>query len=193
MQQFRVFFTLIVKGAKQMENNTHALVRRSQENDAAAFAELYEMFNRDLYRFAFYMLGNREDALDAVQDAVLQAYLKIATLKNPDAFKSWLFKILSNVCKQNLIKHAQNGQSLDLEDFKNLIPDDNSSQFVMSLELREAIFGLNEEERDIVLLSVIGNYKSQEIAKMLDSRPGTIRSKLARSLIKLKTTIDKNE
>ena len=62
---------------------------------------------------------------------------------------------------------------------------------MLAMELREAIYGLSDEERSIVLLSIIGGYKSHEIAKALSCPPGTVRSKLSRSLAKLRLTAEK--
>lgn len=161
-------------------------VRQAKKGDCDAFSTLYEAYSADLYRFAFYMLGNREDAQDAVQDAVLQAYTHIGSLKKDAAFKSWFFKILSNCCKARHSEAFRSGAILPLEDLSDLAPDERAAEFLSSLELRDAIYSLSEEERTVVLFSVIGGYKSHEIAKILQLPASTVRSKLSRSLAKLK-------
>ncbi|MDR1631203.1 MAG: RNA polymerase sigma factor [Oscillospiraceae bacterium] len=166
--------------------DTAQAVAQAKTGDCDAFSMLYETFSADLYRFAFYMLGTREDAQDAVQDAVLQAYTHIGSLKKDAAFKSWFFKILSNCCKAKLIRASRQGGVLPLEDFSDLAPDERAAEFFSSLELRDAIYRLSEEDRTVVLFSVIGGYKSHEIAKILQLPPSTVRSKLSRSLEKLK-------
>ena len=165
------------------------LVLKARNGDADAFAALYSQFSSDLYRFAFYMLGNREDARDSVQDACLLAFANISSLQKAGAFKSWLFKILSNCCKAKLTRAAEKGAPLPLDDFYELIPDENSAGFILSLELREAVFSLSEEERNIVLLSVVGGYKSHEISEILGLGASTVRSKLSRSLTKLRVIL----
>ena len=58
------------------------------------FIELYTAVYKDLYRYALYVLGNREDAEDAVSEAVVDAYAEFGKLRDKGAFKGWIFKIL---------------------------------------------------------------------------------------------------
>ena len=58
--------------------------------------ELYQAVYQDLYRLAYYYLGNAADAEDAVQEAALSAYENFRKLKNQEAFRPWIFKILVN-------------------------------------------------------------------------------------------------
>ena len=171
-----------------MENS---LVLKARNGDCDAFAALYSQYDTDLYRFAFYMLGNSEDARDCVQDACLLAFTNISSLQKAEAFKSWLFKILSNCCKAKLARASERGSPLPLDDFSGLIPDENSAGFILSLELREAISALAEDERDVVLLSVVGGYKSHEISAITGLGASTVRSKLSRSLVKLRVILSK--
>ena len=68
------------------------------------FLELYETVYKDLYRLAYYYLGNSQDAEDVVGETVLKAYEKFATLRKKESFKSWIFKILVNQCMAFLRK-----------------------------------------------------------------------------------------
>ena len=70
--------------------------------DAAQFSKMYADVYQDLYRYALCMMKNPQDAEDAVSDAVLAAFENIGKLKNPDAFKSWIFTITTNVCRKKL-------------------------------------------------------------------------------------------
>ena len=60
------------------------------------FIRLYETVYKDLYRLAYYYMGNPQEAEDAVAESVLKAYEKFGTLRNKEAFKKWIFKILVN-------------------------------------------------------------------------------------------------
>lgn len=66
------------------------LVKRAKEGEIAAFAALYEEIYKDLYRFALYTLRNRQDAEDAVSEAVTDAFASIGKLRREDAFRAWL-------------------------------------------------------------------------------------------------------
>ena len=64
------------------------------------FMELYEAVYKDLYRLAYYYMGNAQDAEDVVQDATLSAYEHFGRLRTEEAFRPWIFKILVNRCRR---------------------------------------------------------------------------------------------
>lgn len=147
------------------------------------FMELYETVYKDLYRLAYYYLGNAQEAEDAVSETVLKAYENYASLRNEDAFRGWIFKILVNQCKsQQRKKNSRNNTEL-LEE-PSYYPE--LSDTVVTKELLSC---LTEEERQIVVLTVFGGYKGEEIAKLLHRRHSTVRSKYRRALKKLEQQI----
>lgn len=147
------------------------------------FIELYETVYKDLYRLAYYYLGNAQDAEDAVGETVLKAYEKFSSLRNEDAFRGWIFKILVNQCKSQLRKSGsrKNAEFLEEPSYHPELGDT-----VMAKDLLSC---LSEEERQIVALAVFGGYRGEEIAKMLHRRHSTIRSKYRRALKKLEQQI----
>lgn len=173
-----------------MKKDLEKLVREAQTGSSKAFASVYSFYATDLYRFALWYTGNSADAEDCVQEAVLLSFRSIAKLQKPSSFKSWMFKILSNVCKSKLNDPADKLCSVPV----HAIPETNSSAVTadtgLSAELNEALSMLEPDEKQIVLLSVIGRYKSGEIAKMLDMTAGSVRSKLSRSLKKLREILE---
>ena len=70
-------------------------VKLAVSGDKQAFSRLYALVYEELYRTAFYSLRNEHDAADAVSDTVLDAYNSIGKLWSEEAFRSWIFKILS--------------------------------------------------------------------------------------------------
>ena len=134
---------------------------------------------------------SREEAEDAVQDAVCAAFQGIGALRSVSSFKAWLFSILSNTCKHHIAAVKERRLTTPLEEARRLGESECSEELMLAMELREAIYALSDEERSIVLLSIIGGYKSHEIAKALSCPPGTVRSKLSRSLAKLRLTAEK--
>ena len=89
------------------------LVKRAKRGDTEAFASLYSEVFQDMYRFAFYTLGNREDSKDAVSEAVLSAFSSIKNLRKEEAFRSWIFRILFVKCKERRREYAN--QTLELD------------------------------------------------------------------------------
>ena len=169
-----------------MKNDLEKLVREAQAGNGKAFATVYSFYATDLYKFALWYTGNSADAEDCVQEAVLLSFRNISKLQKPSAFKSWMFKILSNVCKSKLTNPADSVCTVAIHEIRETVADDTVIDAGLSAEVYDALSALEEDERQIVLLSVIGRYKSGEIAEMLDMTSGTVRSKLSRSLKKLR-------
>lgn len=157
------------------------LVLVAQKGDKEAFAQLYQHIYKDLYKFAYYTLKNEQDAQDAVSDAVMDAYSGISKLKSPDAFRGWMFKILSVKCKRKLKSYVERNKESDIDEVDLSV---NGSE--ESLELKQALSLLTDEERMIVSLTVFGGYDSSEIAKMLNLNRNTVRSKHSRALAKMR-------
>ena len=160
------------------------LVLVAKKGDKDAFAQLYQHIYKDLYKFAYYVLKNDQDAQDAVSDAVIDAYAGISKLKNADAFRSWMFKILSAKSKRTLKTYLVRNHERDLDDVERTVRGSEES-----LELKQALGILSDEERMIVSLTVFGGYDSAEIGKMLNLNRNTVRSKHSRALAKMRTVL----
>lgn len=164
-----------------MEKNTDLIVINAQNGDKTAFQELYREVYKDLYRYALFVLKNKQDAEDVVADTVTDAFYGIKKLRFPASFKAWIFKILSSKIKQKLKEYARAKKEdivyPDLQDHANM---------TAQVEMFSALGHLSETEQQIVLLSVIGRYTSAEIGQILSMNAATVRSKLSRSLTKLR-------
>ena len=83
-----------------MDRSTDAqIVERVLRGDAELYAELVERYRDRYARYALHMLGNREDAEEALQDAFTRAYRSLARCEDPERFGAWLFRILVNRCR----------------------------------------------------------------------------------------------
>ncbi len=160
--------------------------------DAKTFAGMYEAVYKDMYRFALCMMKNPHDAEDAVSDAVVNAYGHISSLRSREAFKSWIFAILSNICKKKLSANAKQqkqeaGSFFGQEELHIPVEEED---FSLSMDLRKAFSILSEEEQLIVGLSVYGGYQSSEIGQMINMNANTVRSRRKRALEKMSVVLD---
>lgn len=148
------------------------------------FLELYEPVYKDLYRLAYYYLGNYQDAEDIVSETVLKAYEKFASLKKKEAFKTWIFKILVNQCMTHLRKKSSKRTAELVKEpvFEPKLEDSVAAGDLLSV--------LSKEERQIVVLSVFGGYKGEEIAELLHIKHSTVRSKYRRALKKMEQSLE---
>ncbi len=156
------------------------------------FLKKYEEIYKDLYRYAYFSLGHAQDAEDAVSEAVMDAYASINQLKDVNAFRGWMFTILSRKCKQKRKEYAEN-KVISIDEkrdetgkgFEEILSNDEICVSDKE-ELKEMFFSMTPEERRIVGLHVICGYTSKEISKILGVRESTIRSKEHRAFLKLR-------
>lgn len=165
------------------------LIKSAKHGDKDAFAMLYGNYESRLYRYACYKLRNRDDACDAVADTIVCAYEEIGSLKKASAFDSWIFSILRAKCNKYI---KQQIKQREADDYTTLFDSAELSTTISneSVELKEALAMLNENEREIVLLSVIAGLTSREISKITGLTAGSVRSKLSRSLTKMKDFLE---
>ena len=173
-----------------MSAHINELVTLAKNGDADAFGELYEIYYKEMYRYACCVTGSAELAQDAVSDAVLSAFRQIGSLKKAEAFKGWLFRILCASCKRAYTENRHKSALVYLDDENSADSEpEKTYDLDLSLDLQRALDSLSEEEKEIVLLSVICNCKSHEIAKITGHPASTVRSKLKRALKKMKDCI----
>lgn len=166
-------------------------VKKAQKGDADAFAELYSLVYKDLYRIALLNLNNEHDASDVVSDAVLEAYTSIRNLKNEKAFKSWIIRILTVKIKNKQREYIKNRDySRELDEAAETESAEEMS--FEGLEVMEGFNRLSEEDRLMLSLDVVSGYKSEEIAGMCGSNANTVRSRVSRAKEKLKQFLSDN-
>jgi len=165
-----------------MSSNVENLVIKSKEGNTAAFGDLYELYSKDMFRFAYFYTGSQAVAEDCVSEAVLIAFRKIGELKNISSFKSWLFRILRNCCAASFRKTSR--EILEQENFSGVHSFENDENEKISL--KNALVKLPDDERELIILHYCIGYTSKEISRMLTMNENTVRSKIARSTGKLR-------
>ena len=164
------------------EITAHVLLAKN--GDTSSFCKLYELYYKDMYRYAYYMLGGSDDVEDVISETVLDAFTGIKNLKHPTKFKSWIFQILTTKCKRQIaiyVKKRENTQD-DVPE-EQLRREDHP--YALSVDVQNAFASLSETEKTVVSLMVFGGYTSREAAKLLKSKEGTIRSLKSRAFTKM--------
>ena len=167
-----------------------ALVRAAKHGDKESFAKLYDYFAPELYRTALFTLGNEADAEDAVSETFLEAYKGLHNLRDESSIRRWMLTILSARCKRRIAGYIQERKNTDIDEMVDLPAPSGDGPDADRLSAREALFLLQPDERQIVVLSAVMGYKTREIAQMLELPHGTVSSKLYRSLKKLKSILE---
>lgn len=162
------------------------LVKQAKNGDTAAFGKLYSNVAADLYRFAVFQTGSPDRAEDAVSEAVLLAFQKIRNLEKAEAYKSWMFTILLNCCRKQLREKKAQLCLVSPEDVDIAAAAVDLSE---NAALKNALARLEDEERELFLLSVLFGYSSKELAELTRTKPSTVRSKLFRTKGKLQALL----
>lgn len=149
------------------------------------FLNEFDMIKDQLYRFAFLYLRDESTALEAVDETVFLAYKHLKQLKQPQYFKTWITRILINVCKKEIKRKKRITTLDDLAD--------QSHEDYDSLPLKEAISKLPEELQLIINLRYFNDYTVVETANILKLPQGTVatRQRKALSLLRLELEVDK--
>ena len=144
------------------------------------FTELVLASEKTLYRVSMSMLKNETDCEDAVQTAILTAYQKLDTLKNEEFFRTWLVRILINVCNKQL---SHKKRFIDIQEYmETAVPSSD-----INIDVKIALEGLPVKIREVVVLYYIEEFSVKEIKSILNIPEGTVKSRLSkgRELLKL--------
>ena len=155
-------------------------VKRAKRGDKEAFCNLIILNKVAVYRVAKAILNKEEDIEGAVSESILKAYKNIQTLKDEAFFKTWLIRIVINE-SNNLYKKRFKEIAVDKDHFKNIKVNDNYKD----LSLYNAINSLDEDLRITTILFYFEDMKYKDIAKILNVKEGTIKSRLSRAKEKL--------
>jgi len=181
--------------------NSQELAPRSDHKE---FEKLVERTQRQAYNMAYRMTGNRDDAEDLTQEAYLRAYRSFGTYNRQLPFESWFFRILSNLFidlmrRRPKLKPLSLDQPVGEEEHDDnmllQIPDEQSNpernlmEQVMDEKLQTALAGLPEAFRVAVLLCDVEGKTYEEIAQVMGSSIGTVRSRIHRGRTLLRRTM----
>lgn len=166
------------------------LVARAKLGEADAFGEIYKFYYKDMYRYAYYMLKNPDDASDAVEEATLDSYRGIGNLREADKLKSWLFTILHAKCKRCLMKYANLSEDYVESEELEAVADENSSDVALSLDVRSALDKLPPDDRQIVVMHTMQGFTTREIADVIGMNENTVRTRHKRALDKLRVLLE---
>lgn len=172
--------------------NDQDLLARHVAGDKDAFGELVRRHRDRLWAVALRTLGDREEAADAVQDALVSAYRAAHTFRGQSAVTTWLHRITVNACLDRARKAASRKTSPvdDTERLEQLLEPHESAAAPaerndLHRELLEALGTLPTDQRAALVLVDMQGYPVAEAARVLDVPTGTVKSRCARGRARL--------
>lgn len=141
--------------------------------DEEQFTNAVRQYQKLLFHIAYSMLHNEQDCADAVQQALLNAWRTSERLRNEQAIKAWLARILVNECNALLRKKAR----VQLTELRDDLPSPPRAD---NLPLHDALARLSPEMRMPIVLNYLEGFTIAEISRTLRLPTGTIKSRMAK-------------
>jgi RNA polymerase sigma-70 factor (ECF subfamily) len=181
-------------------DDERALIERCLAGDAAAFEPLVERYRQRVWRLAYQLLRNREDAWDCAQEAFVRAFHSLGSFRGQSAFYTWLFRITVNVATDRQRARAAQARAFGAErvpeeEWRRTTPDtgarpDQSAvQSEQRERIRQALDALPPKARTIIMLSDVDGLSYREIAEVLGCPIGTVMSRLHNARKRLKALL----
>ena len=165
------------------------------------FEQLVEPHLERLYKYAYRLTGQRDEAEDLVQDLLVKLYPRLEEMKQIDKLGPWMARILYRMYIDNI--RRQQRSPIDLTDDEEAVYESNASSQAGPLEsvdndltheiINAALQKLNEEHRVLIILHDVEGHNLQEIHEITGVPVGTIKSRLSRARAKLREMIRKRD
>jgi RNA polymerase sigma-70 factor (ECF subfamily) len=176
-----------------MEGSDAAAVARARAGDREAFRALVERHSRNVFRLAFRMTGNEEDAEDVVQETFLKAYRNLPRFAGQSEFSTWLHRIAANCAVDSLRRGASRWMQerpLEAESLEAAASDPTPERAFFGSEIHRRVArsleGLSAMERAAFVLRHFEGRTIAEIGKTLGVRSGAAKNCVFRAVAKLR-------
>lgn len=181
---------------------------RLRERDEDAFSEMVRLEGDRVFNLVFRMVGDRSEAEDIAQEVFVTVFKQIDSFRGESQFSTWLLRIAANHAK-NRIKYLARRRTTD-DDVNEMETDHDPSLADRSMQARihrpdtmlevaelgdlleQAISALDEEQRLLVILRDMEELSYEDICEITGLPEGTVKSRLHRARMELKTLLDKN-
>ena len=158
------------------------IIKHCQRGDMAAFKTIYDAYSQSMLRVALRMLGNQQDAEDALQAAFIKLYRGISGFRFQSKFSTWFYQILSRVCF-DMIRARKRRQTDELPE----PPVGELPQTDLRMQLEEAIAQLPERMRLCFVLFAVEGMKQDEVADIMRLSLGGVKSNIYHAKVKLRS------
>jgi len=178
-------------------NDDAQLIEETLAGRSAAFGDLVRKYQDRLYNTVVHVVGCTEDARDIVQDAFVQAFIKLDTFRGSSAFYTWLYRIAFNLAVTHRrrrrptvsveqVREASGGEPMDTDDG----PGDRMLLQERRGQVRRAMEKLSQEHRMVLVLREVDGCCYETISEILELPVGTVRSRLHRARLQLRDQLE---
>ena len=184
-----------------MEHGDGTTIARARGGDSEAFGVLVESHSRSVFKLAYRMTGNEQDAEDVVQESFLRAYRQLGKFDERATFGTWLYRIAMN-CSLDLVRsRKRRSEQLapadpEMDDPVLSLPshDPSPDRMAMSSEVREhvaaAMNELSASERTAFVLRHFEGMCIEDVSRVLGCQPGAAKHSVFRAVQKLRRALE---
>ncbi len=174
------------------------LIRQCQQGDVKAFRHLVERYEDRIYGLACSIVGDRESARDAAQEAFIRAYRSLKKFEGKSSFYTYLYRIATNVCLTAAQREQRRPDRISLEGLQETNamaldrfwgtdePQNDIERIGLRDQIQNVLNHLSPDHRAVVVLKDIEDLSQEEIADVLDVSIGTVKSRLSRARARLR-------
>ena len=165
-----------------------ALVVDAQNGDRDAFDKLVKRWQSRLWRHAFRLTQRKEAASDVIQEAWIAMYRNLPTLEDPQRFRQWSYRIVTNKCsdwtrQQLRTRKVVENSAVDIEEAPEPTQDESNDNIGA---VRSALDRMTNDRRTILAMLYHDGMSLQEIAEVMDIPIGTVKSRLHSARVELR-------
>jgi RNA polymerase sigma-70 factor (ECF subfamily) len=176
------------------------LVRRAAEGDAGALEQLLMRAQEVAFRFSLLVCGHTEDAEDVMQDALLKTYEHVSRIREPEAFRTWLYSTIRNACLMKRRRRVDEprhhvpiegdseqggGEAQGVAD-RQMLPDEAAINAWLGRRLRAALDALHPGYRVILFLREMEGLSTRDVARIAGISEANVKARLHRARVMLR-------
>lgn len=169
------------------------LIDEALAGNGAAFGQLVTRYQDRLYNSLVHVVGSTDTAYDVLQDALVQAFVKLSSFQQASGFYTWLYRIAFNLAAT---RHRRQKHTMSVDEVRETLgaepvdraapPGDRLERQERASQVQAGLARISEEHRAILVLREIDDRSYEEIAEILGLPVGTIRSRLHRARLHLR-------
>lgn len=184
------------------------LVKQSMQGETRAFEELVSQYHNKIYALAYRYMGNEEDAYDMAQETFIKAFRSLRSFKGNSSFSTWLYRITTNVCLDELRRRKRRIVAISLDEplatqdgdeVEKEIADSSPGvdiiyeQKEFSQYIQQLLNEMKPEHKTAIVLRDVMGFSYEEIAEVMNCSMGTVKSRISRAREVLRKKITDRE
>jgi len=165
------------------------IMEKVKSGNIEYMTEIFNRYNNQILNYFFRLSGNLEDSQDLTQSVFLRILKYRKSFNQSKSFKSWIYGVSRNIMNSHFQSRVINTEYSEI----NQLQESSNSDDENDLKLYKAINMLNDEYKELIILSKFQGLKYKEIAEMFSTTEASIKNKVFRALDKLRTLFFENE